>query len=105
MTYSSVTTNYANYYQIGKFVWYSMEASGTLGGTPSYGVRFTAPVNMDTTNKNVAAGGFTDGGSTKGAAVVEQISTTTMEVRRYDVGNFSAGSARVIAASGFYKAA
>ena len=44
LTYSSVTTNYAQYVEIGPLVLWALGCQGTTGGTTSYAVTATLPV-------------------------------------------------------------
>lgn len=105
MTFTSVTTNYAKYVQIGKVVYFQINASGIRGGSTSNEMYFTLPITA-AASTDVFAGGVTD---TTGAVTVGTacflLSSTTVRVRRYDAANMSVSASIVqtISCSGAYE--
>lgn len=99
MTFTSVTTNHADFFRMGHWLFFSLKATGTVGGTPSTDIYFTVPTNHAPEDDAMGAG------EVEGAAGIwyEQ-SSTQLAVRVYDFSNYSAGS-NSIWASGFYKVA
>jgi hypothetical protein len=91
MTYSGTSITYAKKLVVGKLVVLMLAVTGTVGGTPSFGLRFTLPEtvkNSGATLNNIGSGSTLDGG---GAQVV-LVNTTTAEVRDYAGNNWSAGT-------------
>lgn len=104
MTFTSVTTHYAYYSIIGKNVFFSIYATGTVGGTPDTQLRFTLPLVPDNDVANgVAGGGFVIDGSYRGGFFAHSGVSNTIAVTRYDFATWSAGTGRGFAISGFYK--
>jgi len=103
MTYTSVTTTSARYIQFGKLIIFQLQASGTVGGTPSTELRATLPATAAVTISPFAAQ-CVDGGATIGGCGYIS-GTTLIAVTRYDVASWSAGASRIIRCSGMYEAA
>ena len=101
MTFTSVTTNHARYLQIGKFVFFTVRATGTVGGTPSQILTFTLPV-APTSDVFSAGGNVFDNGSWRGCNCQFSGSGSTFSAYRYDSGNYTAGAAAVMV-FGFYE--
>lgn len=100
MTWTSVTTNYAKYIQIGKIVYFIIDAIGTTGSTPSNGLTFTVPIT-GTTELIAGSGIVLDTGTFSGYWFAG--STTVMIVRKYDATNYNIGANKEFAVSGFYE--
>lgn len=104
MTYTSVTTTYAKYIQIGKTVFFRLRSSGTTGGTASNELKFTLPVNRaDTDVTNMGATYVVDGGVTGGVGYSDNANQCV--IRRYDSANFALSTARQIVINGCYEVA
>ena len=103
MTYGSTSITYAKYIQIGDFVHVVASFTGTVGGTPSTSIRFTLPVTASTASGCQGAGYCLDNGSNAGAIVLGG-TTTAVDVARYNVAAFTAGTV-TIRVSLFYEAA
>jgi hypothetical protein len=101
--WTSVTTNFAKYIQLGKQVFYTLNADGTVsGGGVSDFVNFTAPVALaSSTNAGIGSGFGAEGGSEQ-AMFCLPLSTTEIAIKVYDSSTIATGSfnARV---SGFYE--
>lgn len=101
MTFTSVTTSYAYYIRIGGLVLFHISASGTVGGTPSTGLRFTVPV----TALNGTAFGCV--ASDNGIVITSSAfltSLTVAEVFKTSGGNWTAtGLNGAFTVSGFYR--
>ena len=104
LTYTSVTTGYAKYLQIGKTIFFNLYATGTTGGTASNSITFTLPVAAANLY-NVFSGGVLPGsGVTVGGFAFTDNSATVVFVRKYDSSNYALGGA-AIRVSGTYEAA
>lgn len=104
MTFTTVTTHYAKYRQVGKTVCFTIIAAGTTGGFAASNITFTLPVTAAAT-LGLAGGGFAvDGGGNLGASWYGA-STTVASVAKYDFSAWGIGAGRTIAASGCYEAA
>ena len=95
MTYTSVSTTEAKYTVKGNYVFGRVFASGTVGGTPSTDLTFTAPVARVTTANSAPAGsGYNNNAAVEASmAIWSGTSTTVINVRRPTSANWSAGTA------------
>ena len=92
MTYTSVSTTYAKYIQVGKLVPFVILTSGTVGGSLNYELRFTPPVTIS--GQIVIGSGYAaDGGIALGAYAIYQ-GSSLVGVRKYDASNWTSGSSR-----------
>lgn len=93
-TYTSTTTTYAKYRQINKDVKVKANFTGTLGGSATDRIFVTLPV---TTNGDSLAGSahVVDNGTRVGA-FIHSVSTTQIEIQRYDSANFTAGTISIV---------
>lgn len=103
MTYTSVTANKAVYHQVGKLVFFRIDASGTTGGTASNTLFFTLPVAAKDTFGVVGTGLVVDVAAAGAFAYFE--SATQAGVQKYNVANFSLASGIAHRISGVYEAA
>lgn len=104
-SYTTVTTNHAQYFTIGDVCFFSMNATGTTSGSPLY-LTFTLPVTPYlTTVIFICSAGINSGAGTlneTGVAIYSG-SGSTMIVRRYDARAWTNGSGRQFAVEGFYR--
>lgn len=108
MTWTSVTTNIARYFVLGKVTYFQVYATGTTGGTPDAYLQFTLPSTPSNNTSGHASGGcsVTDGlGLIRGGIWYIIGSGATTNVGRYDLANFGAGTDRSILVQGFYESA
>lgn len=103
MTYTPVTTNKAVYRQVGKLVFFRIDASGTTGGVASNTLFFTLPVTAKDTFGVVGTGLVVDVSAAGAFAYFE--STTQAGVQKYNVANFSLAAGIAHRISGVYEAA
>lgn len=106
MTYGTVTTNSARYMQLGKTVFFAINATGTTGGSASDRLTFTAPVARTASTSYIAAGNgeVIDGGlGLNGRALWNDTSTTVIAVLKYDGSNFGLGATRQFRIVGHYE--
>jgi len=101
-TYTSVTTDVASYERIGNEVDLTIRAFGTTSTTPT-GLRCTLPYTAADLNDLNTGGWTSDGGTTVGGWVWG-ISTTVVEMHRYDTAAYSAGANRYMAFTLKYRA-
>lgn len=92
MTYSA-TANEAKYTRVGKTITYVLSVSGSVGGTASNQLQFTAPVaRLSTTANNAVGSGRVDNSDSSSAIVHwNGTSTTVIAVRRSTSGAFAVG--------------
>lgn len=102
MTYTTVTTAYYKYFQVGKMVWFQMAASGTTGGTASTDILFSLPVTAASANGAFTAW-YGDSGNRPGLGFFN--STTQGGVGKVDGTNWALGAGKLIRVSGCYEAA
>ena len=103
MTYTSVTTDRARWYQDGGSIHWALSASGTTGGTASTTLMATPPVSFasDWDSVTVGFGGFVgDGGSLSGYGFYN---LGNINFRRYDTANFGLGGSRQMSCQGWYQ--
>lgn len=101
MTYGTTTINFAKYIELGNMIFYMIDVTGTVGGTPATDLIFTTPTSVSANTPGNAAT-VIDGGSAI-AGFCNRNSSTTLYVRRYDSAVWSAGSGRRYISSGFYE--
>ncbi len=94
MTYGSVSTILARFSVIGTTCTVFLNASGTIGGTPSYGIDFSLPITASNRYALSGSGVGNTSGSSRALTVSNYNlnSTTLGEISIYDVGNWSAGT-------------
>lgn len=102
-TYTSTTVNKARYWQLEKRVFFSIDVTGTTGGTPNGDLYATLPVTAASANGHAGGALITDGGTVSGSWAL--LDTTHLVFRRYDGGNWGAGAGRRFLASGWYESA
>ena len=103
MTYTSVTTNFANYWVIGDLVCIQLSAKGTTGGTTSTGIEFDLPIGSGTSiAANLNAAGVD---STSFIGRTDSISGSGLTGRLFkgDNSNWGLGTNRSIYVTGCYK--
>jgi len=102
MTYTSTTVNFAKYIQINDIIYFKIDVTGTVGGTPGTHLKFTLPVNN---NAEAVGGGATvvDNSIIKGG-FYSYAAANQFDVYKYDASNYVAGTARYII-NGFYQSA
>jgi hypothetical protein len=104
MTLSAIVVDHAQYVRIGDLIIVELAANFTVGGAVNPTVLATLPVAAPvlTTGRplacNVSSAGTRIGGSA-------HISGASLEVRRFDAANWTAGAGRLFTCSGFYRAA
>lgn len=104
LTFTSITTNYAKYLQIGKTIHFAIYATGTTGGTASNSITFTLPVAAANLYNIFSAAVLPGGGVTIGGSAFSDNSATVVFVRKYDGSNYALGGS-TIRVSGSYEAA
>ncbi len=105
MTYTSTSIVLARYLQVDNFVTFQIRISGTIGGTPSTGLRFTLPVIASAANANgTFSAQYIDAGTPYAATGAFQ-SAGIGEITRYDFSNYPTGATQIIVANGTYEAA
>lgn len=107
MTYTSVTTEYGKYIQVGKLILFILRATGTTGGSASDALVFTPPVNAaaaTVTGLAIGAGSVNDGGNTA-ALCLRYTAVSSFAVYRSNFANYGTGASRTINVMGVYEAA
>ena len=99
MTYTSVTTDYAKYIQIGKTVHFQMSAFGTIGGTVDTRLTFTLPI--DTLGTATFAALVVSPNVESGCGFISD-SGTVADVVRAVGGNWVLGPNRLMRVAGSY---
>jgi hypothetical protein len=84
---------------------FMMMATGTIGGTASYGIRFTVPVTIANTTSMSFAAAVYNGTLARIAGACEVIGGTTIQVSKFDSSNYTLGAGYGIYVSGFYDVA
>jgi hypothetical protein len=104
MTFTSVTTDYAQYQVIGPNCLIDMEAHGTTGGVASTALFATLPFEcLNSALSPALAGWVADGSGTIGGAVFITAGTPDkITGRKYDLSNYGLGASRYIAAKSLY---
>ena len=93
MTWTSITTFVANYRIESQRIEILLLAVGTTGGTQSYGLR-VAPPMAPTTIETVSSMPVKDGGGSEAGAVEWESSNSTLQIRKYNAGNWGIGANR-----------
>lgn len=101
MTITSPVINYARYAIIGTTVFIEVGATFTTGGTPDLSVIFDLPYEAE--KASVLSGCVVDGGNELSGFAVLSAASKTLNVRRYDGGNWSTGASRSFRLSGIYR--
>lgn len=102
MTYATITTSIAKYIQVGKLVFFVIQAIGTTGGSADRTIEFSLPVTSASTYGCFAALIQDGSGPEAGCAYFQ--STTVCSVGR-GTANWALGGSREIRVMGFYEAA
>lgn len=101
MTYTSVSTIHAKFHVYGKSCFYSIYSSGTTGGTASYGLTVSSPINPAV---NAERGGCcVRDGSFMSGYWTTNTSSNTLEFQKYDTSNYALGASRTVLSTGFYE--
>jgi len=102
MTFTSVTTDVAEYKIVGREIRFEIEGVGTIGGTVNTSVIATLPFSARNASYLPAFAGWvnTTGSSAVGGYCL--YSGGSVYFRRYDFGNWSAGSGRYANGNGVY---
>lgn len=103
LTWTGVTVAYAKYRVLSNKVEFIVSGNGTTGGGPGGIVTFTLPVTVKTIFGIVFNGFVVESGGAIYAATVTAADPVTMNVRRYDQGNYAIGAGHSIAIQGFYE--
>lgn len=103
LTFTTVTTNVAQYIQVGKLVICHLNATGTTGGVTNTTIQATLPVTAVDSNNRAGAAFITD--STDAVGQLFTSGTTLMGFRKYDSSNWGLGASRGIVGTLIYKAA
>lgn len=104
LTFGTVTTHYAKYFQVGKRVFFQIAATGTTGGVTDPNISFTLPVTAANADALNFSAWVVDTGNPIGATA-RGPSTTKVYVAKYDYSNWGLGASRRINVSGCYEAA
>ena len=104
-TYTTVTTNYGKYYRMGKLVFCQIYATGTTGGTTVNGLRFSLPFACASSTFGGGGAWVYDGGASNVAGFLSQVSTTVMQVSKYDGSNFALAANKQMSANFWFEAA
>jgi len=100
MTFTSVSTTNARYYIDNTNLYHNVNASGTVGGTPSSQLRYTLPISIITSSSqsySLAGWGF-DGNFV--STIIHNENATLIRVIKYDASNWGAGASKNIYATG-----
>lgn len=107
MTITSTAITSAKYCQIGKLVFFKLAFTGTIGGTPSFGVRATLPVTAATVGVEYFSSLVVDGDASIPASPVSRIYDTTSKLevlKSRAAASYTAGGSFQAYTSGFYEA-
>lgn len=104
LTYTSYTSEYSKYIQVGKLVIWIFRGYGTTGGTGNAELKLYLPVTAASVN-GICGGGWTTDGSTAYAAQIAGASTTLLSMKRYDSTAYTLGASRYSAGIVIYEAA
>jgi hypothetical protein len=106
MTFTAVTTNLARYQRHGSRVVVRLQATGTTGGTASFGLRFTLPLAAADPGAAVLAATAYDAAlAARSPAGCEFTSGTVAQVVKYDLSNWGLAAGKSVQVSGEYEAA
>lgn len=106
MTFTSVTTRFAYYIQLGKIVIFMLNAGGTTGGTASNELRATLPVTAAAGMVNFApCSGYANDSGTESSSNGYLQSSTVVAVRKNAADNWGLGGSRSFGVLGIYEAA
>lgn len=103
MTWTSITTQIARYFQVGNTVYFQITATGTTGGTANTSVTFTLPVRPVQTTTSDFGGGCLTEDAVEGAGAWRWTSADRIRVFKYDGTNWGLGAGRKIIVQGFYE--
>jgi hypothetical protein len=102
MTYTSVTTNVAQYQRHGNQVNFMVNSTGTTGGTASNEIIISIPVSL-AGGTSVMPAYLVIGGSIL-SGLSYHATATTIAIRRYDNTNYSLGPNLTASVTGSYRA-
>lgn len=105
MTWTSISTNYAKYLRRGNIVYFTINATGTIGGTASSDLTFSLPVDFASTS--IAGPAIVFNNSSSGTFGYWSFSgTSTVVVRLSGATNWTQpGTASGFVINGYYEAA
>lgn len=103
MTFTTVTTQYGRYLQIGKLVFFQLWASGTTGGTANTTISATLPIAAAATVTVPIAATVFDATYSLGLAFATNAGV--VDVSKSAGGNWALGASKSIFVGGFYEAA
>lgn len=93
LTFTSVTTNYSKYIQVGKLVIWMLSCSGTTGGTNGNTLTATTPVTPKTSQTIFSCPvPYVGAGSPRGG--VAYLESGAVNVGTYDGSNYGLGASR-----------
>lgn len=104
MTYTSVSTNIAQYQVKGRNVEYNFQSTGTTGGTASVSILATLPfdsLNIATTSEAYPASAG-DGTTVLGFCFLTSGTPNKLTIRKYDASNWGLGASRSGTSRGQY---
>jgi hypothetical protein len=102
MTYTSTTVNHAEYCNVNDIVFFRLDFTGTVGGTPNNSMNFTLPVTA-TTDGVALTVNITDNGSiVAGSGTYAAVGSS--DLYRYDSAVYTAGTVS-FRVHGFYQSA
>jgi len=101
MSISSSVINLARYAAIGELVFIELSATFTIGGTPDLSVNFDLPLTAS--GAVILPAVIVDGGNELSGFAILTSGSKTIDVRRYDGGNWNSGTVREIKISGQYR--
>jgi hypothetical protein len=103
MTYTSTSIAYSKYCKWGKTVWFSLQVSGTTGGTASTQIYFTLPVTA--ASSSPAFWMFVAGGGDGGNLILLSANLNSTQGFVDKLSNWGLGAARTFNVTGIYEAA
>lgn len=101
MTFTLTSISYAKYWVLDKKLFYIIQATGTVGGTPSHGIGHTLPLSPAAYTGIISTCTVFDGGVTKPGSALGYSNWSGVMVGNSGGANFTAGTV-VIYTSGFY---
>jgi len=101
MTYTAVTSTSARYIQIGKLVFFNLDAVGTTGGVANTTLTFSLPVTCS--GRNHCMGGQIYQAAGKASQVI--VSSGGGSALLYDSSNLSLAASTYLRVAGIYEAA
>lgn len=105
MTFTSTTINIAKFRITGLRVEFIIHVTGTTGGSASYGITFTTPINRSNTVSNLSVGNgivYSAGGTYSGMNYFITTSLNTIQSLLYSGGPYGLGANSGFNLVGFY---